>query len=148
MRLIRLTEPYIQEIIAGRLGVRGPQLASCALTLGSFDGLHGGHRALLRRTREARDRLNLAESVVFTFRQHPRELLDSACEPFLLTTWREKLSLLEDGGCRVIVAADFCPALADEASGGGARCPPGGRPHGNGHHPGRAGPRVGPGAGL
>jgi len=113
MRLIRLTEQYITEIIAGRLGVRGPQLESCALTLGSFDGLHRGHRALLRRTREARDRLDLAESVIFTFRQHPRELLDPTRAPFLLTTWREKLSLLEDFECRVIVAADFCPALAD-----------------------------------
>lgn len=112
MRLIRLTRQYIAEIIAGRLGVRGPQLDSCSLTLGAFDGLHRGHRALMERTREARRRLGLAESVIFTFRQHPRELLDPTREAFLLTTWREKLSLLEDYHCRVIVAADFCPELA------------------------------------
>jgi len=112
MRLIRLTEQYITEIIEGRLGLRGPQLESCSLTLGSFDGLHRGHRKLLATTAEARHRLNLAESAIFTFRQHPRQVLDSGTEPFLLTTWREKLSLLEDLGCRVIVAADFCPALA------------------------------------
>lgn len=113
MRLIRLNEKYITEIIAGRLGLRGPQLESCSLTLGSFDGLHRGHRALLKATGEARERLGLAESVVFTFRQHPRRLLDPAGEPFLLTTWREKLSLLEKMECGVIVAADFCPALAE-----------------------------------
>ncbi len=112
MRLIRLTEQYITEIIEGRLGLRGPQLESCSLTLGSFDGLHRGHRKLMATTSDARQRLDLAESAIFTFRQHPRQLLDSGAKPFLLTTWREKLSLLEDLGCRVIVAADFCPALA------------------------------------
>lgn len=112
MRLIRLTEQYITEIIEGRLGLRGPQLDSCSLTLGSFDGLHLGHQELLNRTADARQRLGLAESTIFTFRQHPRQLLDAHTEPFLLTTWREKLSLLEDIGFRVIVAADFCPALA------------------------------------
>ncbi len=112
MRLIRLTEQYITEIIEGRLGVRGPQLDSCSLTLGSFDGLHRGHQKLLDATRDSRQRLDLAESTIFTFRQHPRQLLDSTVDPFLLTTWREKLSLLADLGCRVIVAADFCPALA------------------------------------
>lgn len=113
MRLIRLTEQYITEIIEGRLGLRGPQLDSCSLTLGSFDGLHRGHRKLLDATKESRRHLDLSDSAVFTFRQHPRQLLDTNIEPFLLTTWREKLSLLEDLGCRVIVAADFCPALAD-----------------------------------
>ena len=112
MRLIRLTEQYITEIIEGRLGLRGPQLESCSLTLGSFDGLHLGHRKLLATTNEARHRFDLAESAVFTFRQHPRQLLDSNIKPFLLTTWREKLNLLSDLGCGVIVAADFCPALA------------------------------------
>jgi riboflavin kinase / FMN adenylyltransferase len=112
MRLIRLTEQYITEIINGKLGLRGPQLDSCSLTLGSFDGLHRGHRKLLDATRESRRRLDLAESTIFTFRQHPRQLLDTNIDPFLLTTWREKLSLLEDLECRVIVAADFCPALA------------------------------------
>lgn len=112
MKLIRLTEQYITEIIEGRLGLRGPQMDSCSLTLGSFDGLHRGHRKLLDSTRESRRRLDLAESAVFTFRQHPRQLLDTHIDPFLLTTWREKLSLLDDLGCKVIVAADFCPALA------------------------------------
>ncbi len=112
MRLIRLTEQYITEIIEGRLGLRGPQLESCSLTLGSFDGLHRGHRKLLDATRVSRRNLDLSDSTIFTFRQHPRQLLDQKVEPFLLTTWREKLSLLDELGCRVIVAADFCPALA------------------------------------
>lgn len=113
MRLIRLNEEYIQELIAGRIGVRGPQIESCALTLGSFDGLHRGHRALLRRVSDAVQDRGLAAGVVFTFLQHPWQLLRPDAEPFLLTTWREKLSEFEESCVPVIVAADFCPALAE-----------------------------------
>ena len=112
MRLIRLNEEYIRELIAGRIGVRGPQIESCALTLGSFDGLHRGHRALFSRVRDAVQERGLAAGVVFTFLQHPWQLLRPDAEPFLLTTWREKLSEFEDSCVPVIVAADFCPALA------------------------------------
>lgn len=112
MRLIRLTSEYIAELIGGRIGQRGPQLESCALTLGSFDGLHRGHMELIRCMREARDRRGLAAGAVFTFMQHPRQVLDPSPEPFLLTTWREKLSVLHESGCKVIVAADFCPTLS------------------------------------
>ncbi|MBU8871870.1 MAG: bifunctional riboflavin kinase/FMN adenylyltransferase [Gemmatimonadales bacterium] len=112
MRLIRLTEEYIEELIAGRIGVRGPQLESCSLALGSFDGLHRGHQKLISRVRAGRQEHNLASGAVFTFIQHPRQTLSPHSDPYLLTTWREKLALLEDLGCEVIVAADFCPALS------------------------------------
>ncbi len=112
MRLIRLTAEYIDDLIQGHIGQRGPHLESCALTLGSFDGLHRGHTALIERARKARYERDLADSAVFTFMQHPRVVLDSQPEPFLLTTWREKLSVLHESGCKVIVAADFCPALS------------------------------------
>jgi riboflavin kinase/FMN adenylyltransferase len=112
VRVIRLTADYIDEVIAGRIGRRGPQLESCSLTLGSFDGLHLGHQELIRGVHAARDRMGLAEGAVFTFMQHPRQILDNHPEPFLLTPWREKLSALQEIGCRVIVAADFCPELS------------------------------------
>lgn len=112
MRLIRLTEEYIGEVIAGRIGLRGPKLDTCALTVGSFDGLHRGHQALIGGVRASRDQLGLESGAVFTFLQHPRLVLDPAAEPFLLTTWREKLSILEEDGCQVIVAVDFCPQLS------------------------------------
>ena len=112
MRLIRLTEDYIGEIIAGRIGTRQPQLESCSLVLGSFDGLHRGHQELIREVLASRDRLDLASGALFTFMQHPRQLLDRKAAPFLLTTWRAKLALLQELECPVIVAADFCPELA------------------------------------
>jgi len=112
VRLIRLTSTYISEIISGKIGTRGPQLPSCALALGSFDGLHRGHQELIRGVLAARDRLGLDSGAIFTFMQHPRQLLDPRAEPFLLTTWRAKLGLLQKMDCPVIVAADFCPELS------------------------------------
>ena len=112
MRLIRLSADYIGEIISGKREIGEPRLASSALTIGSFDGLHRGHWELIRRVRRARDDQGLAAGVVFTFLQHPRQLLAPHTEPFLLTAWRAKLSLLHTADCQVIVAADFCPALA------------------------------------
>ncbi len=112
MRLIRLTGTYISEIIAGKIGTRGPQLPSCSLALGSFDGLHRGHQELIRGVLASRDRLGLASGALFTFMQHPRQLLDPVAAPFLLTTWRAKLALLQELDCPVIVAADFCPDLS------------------------------------
>jgi len=112
VRLIRLTATYINEIIAGKIGTRGPQLPSCSLALGSFDGLHRGHQELIAGVRASRDRLGLASGALFTFMQHPRQLLDPKSAPFLLTTWRAKLALLQEMDCPVIVAADFCPELS------------------------------------
>jgi len=112
VRLIRLTADYINELIGGRIGVRGSQLESCALTLGSFDGLHRGHMALIHGVQQSMRERGLGDGVVFTFMQHPRVLLDQRPEAFLLTTWREKLSVLHDIGCDVVVAADFCPELS------------------------------------
>jgi riboflavin kinase / FMN adenylyltransferase len=113
VRLIRLTEEYIKELVAGRIGLRGPQVESSSLALGSFDGLHRGHQALLSRVKTVATDAKLESGVVFTFLQHPWQLLRPEAEPFLLTTWREKLSRFHESGCRVIVAADFCPALAE-----------------------------------
>lgn len=45
----------------------------CVLTIGNFDGLHRGHRALLERLTEKARTLSLPATVM-TFEPHPREL--------------------------------------------------------------------------
>ena len=113
MRLIRLTEEYITRILAGEDDLPTETVRECSLSLGSFDGLHLGHRQLIQAVRDAKSRRGLAASCLFTFRRHPRLVLDPAADPFLLTTWREKLSLLAETGLDVVVAADFCAPLAE-----------------------------------
>ena len=107
--MIRLTADAVTKIV--NEGHR-PILASSALTLGAFDGLHLGHQELIRRTRAARDRLGLEHSALFTFVQSPRQVLHPSDEPYQLTTWRAKLAALEELDCGVLIAADFNPEIA------------------------------------
>jgi len=112
MRMIRLNEDYLARVLRGESDLAPRDTAPCALSLGSFDGLHRGHQALIRGLLEAKDRDRLRTSVLLTFRRHPRLVLGGADGPFLLTTWREKLSLLEGFGVDVLVVMDFSPALS------------------------------------
>ena len=71
--------------------------APTVLTIGNFDGIHQGHRALLGRlkTIAARDHLLPA---VLTFEPHPREYFSPESAPARLSTLREKLELIADEG--------------------------------------------------
>jgi len=87
----------------------------CALTIGNFDGVHRGHRALIERVRAAADRLDLP-ACVMTFEPHPREFFharalaegraatDLPPPPARIANLRDKLDALADAGVdRVIV---------------------------------------------
>jgi len=112
MRMIRLNQDYLDRVLAGDSDLPTRRTGPCSLALGSFDGLHQGHRALVDAVRSAKTRFKLANTVLLTFRDHPRLVLGGVNGPFLLTTWREKLSVLEQLGIDVVVAVDFSPSLA------------------------------------
>ena len=88
----------------------------CALTIGNFDGVHRGHRALVERVvAEAREH-DLA-SCVLSFEPHPRELLSPAQAPARLTRLRDKLELLSRTGVSRVHVLRFdarCAAMAPE----------------------------------
>jgi riboflavin kinase/FMN adenylyltransferase len=68
--------------------------AGCVVTIGSFDGIHIGHQALIERTRAAAARLGAA-SMVLSFEPLPREFLRTADPPSRLTDFRERWRLIE-----------------------------------------------------
>jgi len=76
-----------------------PELAATptVLTIGNFDGLHLGHRAMLERLAAKARELGLPAAVM-TFEPHPRELFTPEQAPARLTSMREKLALLESCG--------------------------------------------------
>ena len=82
-----------------------------AATVGFFDGVHAGHRSLIRQLREAAAARGLA-SAVFTFPVHPRRVLQSDYRPQLLDSFEEKLARLAETDADYCAVLDFTPALA------------------------------------
>ena len=85
--------------------------APCALTIGNFDGVHRGHKALLARVREAAAGLGL-EAAVMTFEPHPREFFaqragDPTKAPKRIANLRDKLQSLADGGVDRVIVEHF-----------------------------------------
>lgn len=83
-----------------------PTFAHPAVTVGSFDGVHRGHRALIDRLHEEAAR-NGGESIVLTFEPHPRVTLGRAEGLQLLTSLAEKGALLEAAGVDNLVVIPF-----------------------------------------
>lgn len=76
------------------------------LTLGTFDGVHIGHRKILERVIQK----NLdedTESVVLTFFPHPRMVLEEKSDVKLLNTLSEKIELLQNIGLENLVIHPF-----------------------------------------
>jgi riboflavin kinase/FMN adenylyltransferase len=98
-------------------GFHHPGLAPhCALTIGSFDGVHRGHQAMLALlTNEARHRG--VASCVLTFEPHPRDFFAARAgkpegAPARIATLRDKLAELERCGIDQTVVLRFDERLA------------------------------------
>lgn len=77
------------------------------VTLGIFDGVHRGHRFLID-TMIARARETHGESVAITFRPHPRLVLEKeSSELRFLSTFEEKILLLDKTGIDHLVIIEF-----------------------------------------
>ncbi|HTY09164.1 MAG TPA: riboflavin biosynthesis protein RibF [Candidatus Edwardsbacteria bacterium] len=81
------------------------------VAFGVFDGLHRGHRALIK-SLVARARAVRANSVVLTFDPHPRLVLSRERWPMLLTTLAEKERLLAGLGVDIMGIIQFSRATA------------------------------------
>lgn len=93
------------EIICG-IGSLTRSLSHPVLTIGNFDGVHLGHREIIRiAVQKARDRKGTA--VAFTFRPHPQVALKPGAQVNLLTSYDEKLELLEKCGLDVVIEEPF-----------------------------------------
>jgi riboflavin kinase/FMN adenylyltransferase len=81
------------------------------VTVGFFDGVHLGHRAVLARTVEAA-RARGTRPVAITFDRHPREVLTPGREPRLLTTVERKAALIAETGIEVLIVIPFTAAFS------------------------------------
>lgn len=83
-----------------------------AVTLGTFDGVHRGHQAILHQARATARAHGLRGAVALSFSTHPRAVLDPAHEPSLLTTLDERIGLIAATGVDRLVLLDFDHELA------------------------------------
>lgn len=82
------------------------------LTVGTFDGVHAGHRAVLQQLREVADHYD-ATTTLLSFHPHPRVVLDPEHHGLqLLNTVEERLDLLSQTGLDHLVLHPFTPELA------------------------------------
>src|SRR5205085_9922601 len=88
-----------------------PAWSGAAVAIGNFDGVHVGHRALLRRARELADASGLA-AVALTFDPHPSALLSPHGAPPQLTSLARRAELLGEAGADAVIALPFTRELA------------------------------------
>jgi riboflavin kinase/FMN adenylyltransferase len=92
-------------------GFLPPHPEGTVVTVGSFDGVHRGHEAVLK---EIADRARVAgrRSVLVTFDPHPMEVVNPAAAPQVLTTGPERREILAQTGLDYAVLLRFDRALA------------------------------------
>ncbi len=77
------------------------------VTIGTFDGVHQGHRQIINRLNTVADEIG-GESFLFTFHPHPRQVLfPEQTDLKLLTLTEEKLHLLENAGVKHVLVYPF-----------------------------------------
>lgn len=98
------------QVIRGLHNLRAEH-RGCVATIGNFDGVHLGHRAVFRNLRERAAAFGLPTTVV-TFEPQPQEFFAPDAAPARLTRMREKLQALKDAGIDRVVLLEFGRKLA------------------------------------
>lgn len=84
-----------------------PTIAEPVVTVGSFDGVHSGHRAIIEMLNQI-----AGQSVIVTFDPHPRQVLEQGSDIKLLNSLSEKALLLEEAGVEHLVVVNFTPEFS------------------------------------
>ncbi|BEP29326.1 bifunctional riboflavin kinase/FAD synthetase [Helicovermis profundi] len=76
------------------------------IALGTFDGFHIGHqKVILNLMKEAKDKS--LETVLFTFKNHPREIINRSLVVPNIITFEEKIKIASDMGIDYLIIIDF-----------------------------------------
>ena len=92
-----------------------PPVGGSAVTIGAYDGVHLGHRALLAELR-ARARADGLATVVVTFDRHPAAVVRPDSAPLLLCDLDQRLELLASAGVDRTVVIRFDAERANETA--------------------------------
>lgn len=98
------------KIIRGIANLKN-QFSKCVVTLGNFDGVHLGHQALISRLILQAKKRNLP-TVLVLFEPQPLEFLTGDNAPSRLTSFQEKVKLIEKLGIDYLLAVPFTQTFA------------------------------------
>ena len=91
-----------------------PAFRRAVITIGTFDGVHHGHRQIIDRMKEEATRID-GETVIVTFHPHPRKVVNSTILGVrLINTLDERILLLEHLGIDHLVIVPFTDAFANQ----------------------------------
>lgn len=88
------------------------KLENTYVAIGTFDGVHRGHRELITMTTEKSKKEN-GKSVVFTFSTHPMDIINHNKTPRFINTIAEKATLLKNMGVDYVILQKFDKKFAD-----------------------------------
>ena len=82
------------------------------VTIGTFDGVHRGHKKLLQKLIQIRS-VKGGKTVVFTFEPHPRKVLfPDQTDLQLLSNLEEKIELIKKEGIDIVIVFPFTKAFS------------------------------------
>ena len=91
-----------------------PAFRNAVVTIGTFDGVHMGHRQVIDKLKTEAATIN-GETVIITFYPHPRKIISSTILGIrLINTLDEKIELLELLGIDHVVVVPFTDAFANQ----------------------------------
>ncbi len=89
---------------------------NAVITIGTFDGVHEGHRKIIAHLKQEAETIN-GETVIITFHPHPRKVVSSSILGIrLINTLDEKIELLADAGIDHLVIIPFTEAFANQSA--------------------------------
>ena len=91
-----------------------PVFQRAVVTIGTFDGVHVGHRQIINKLKVEALKIK-GESVIITFHPHPRKIISSAILGVrLINTLEEKIEVLSGLGIDHLVIVPFTDAFANQ----------------------------------
>jgi riboflavin kinase / FMN adenylyltransferase len=88
-----------------------PLFRNAVLTIGTFDGVHSGHREVINQLKKRAAEVN-GETVIITFDPHPRTVINAASGIRLINTLSEKIELLSYTAVDYLVIVPFTEKFA------------------------------------
>ncbi len=92
-----------------------PPFRNAVITIGTFDGVHAGHRKIIEQLKSEAEKVN-GETIIITFHPHPRKVVAGQSPVAILTTLSEKTELLEALFIDHLIVIPFDEAFAAQTA--------------------------------